>query len=189
MKQVIKQVGPFKLTLQPGRFQVLVRSIVSQQISTSAARSIRQRLEDLVAPGKITPETIKQLSNEQLRSVGLSNQKANYISDLGQRTQSGELRLNQIGRLSDERVIEQLTQVKGIGRWTAQMFLMFCLGRPDVLPDDDLGIRSAIRNLYELDELPDKETCHEIAEPWRPYATVACWYCWRSLELQKNGKP
>ncbi len=184
MKKVIRRVGPFKLQLQRGRFQVLVRSIISQQISTSAAKTIRQRLIDLVAPEKITPQSISQLSDHQFRSVGLSKQKTSYLKDLAERSESGDLRLKQIGRLSDERVIEQLTQVKGIGRWTAQMFLMFCLGRPDVFPDDDLGIRSAIRNLYELSELPDKSTSQEIAEPWRPYATVASWYCWRSLELE-----
>ena len=87
--------------------------------------------------------------------------------------------------VQDEKVIAELTQVKGIGRWTAQMFLMFCLGRPDVLPHDDLGIRSALRNLYGLNDLPDKTTCKAIAQPWRPYTTVTCWYCWRSLELPK----
>ena len=89
-----------------------------------------------------------------------------------------------IGRLSDEQIIERLTEVRGIGRWTAQMFLIFSLGRLDVFPHDDLGIRSAIRNRYALAELPDKATAHAIAEPWRPYATVASWYCWRTLELK-----
>ncbi len=188
LNQVIKQVGPFTLKLQRNRFHVLVRSILSQQISTSAARTIRQRLIDKVAPDPVTSESLSKLTQRQLRSVGLSKQKANYIQNLAAKSQNGELHLNQIGRLSDERVIEKLVQVKGIGRWTAQMFLMFCLGRPNVFPHDDLGIRSAIRNLYELGELPDKETSIKIAKPWEPYATVACWYCWRSLELENNGK-
>ena len=185
LKTVIQKVGPCTLRIQKNRFQVLVRSIISQQISTSAARTIRQRFEELVAPAEITPDAISSLTEKQLRSAGVSQQKASYLIDLSRKIQNNSLRLNQIGRLADEKVIAELTQVKGIGRWTAQMFLMFCLGRPDVLPHDDLGIRSALRNLYGLNDLPDKTTCKAIAQPWRPYTTVACWYCWRSLELPK----
>ncbi len=188
MKQVISDVGPFTLELQRNRFHVLVRSIISQQISTSAARTIRQRLEDLVAPAKVAPESLVKLTAAQLRGAGLSQQKASYLRDLTDKSNAGQLRLNQIGRLSDDQVIEELVQVKGIGRWTAQMFMMFCLGRLDVFPHDDLGIRNALRKMYGLSDLPDKETCHEIAKPWRPYATIASWYCWRSLDRQKNGK-
>ena len=128
-----------------------------------------------------------RFSPEQLRSAGVSPQKARYILDLAAYVQDGNVDLRQMGRFSDERVIEQLTTVKGIGRWTAQMFLIFALGRLDVFPHDDLGVRSAIRNRYELDELPDKETSCAIAESWRPYASVASWYCWRSLDIGKNG--
>ena len=103
--------------------------------------------------------------------------------DLTEKVTSGELKLRRLDRLPDEEIIEQLIVVKGIGRWTAQMFLMFCLGRLDVFPHDDLGIRSAIKRLYELDELPDKTSAIRIATPWRPYASVASWYCWRSLDL------
>jgi DNA-3-methyladenine glycosylase II len=98
----------------------------------------------------------------------------------------GTVDLRQIGRLSDERIVEQLTQVKGIGRWTAQMFLIFSLGRLDVFPHDDLGVRTAIRNRYGLDDLPDKQTAITIAAPWRPYASVASWYCWRTLDLDRK---
>ena len=187
LRNVIQQVGPCQLKLQPGRFHSLVRSIISQQISGHAARSIRQRLEDLVAPMKVSAQTMNSLTVQRLRSVGLSQQKATYIKDLARKVANDELQLNQIGRLSDEKVIEQLTQVNGIGRWTAQMFLMFCLGRPNVLPYDDLGIRSALRKMYDLDDLPNKAICQEIAQPWRPYATIACWYCWRSLDLTKES--
>ena len=183
LQEAIKKVGPFRLQLQGDRFQALVRSIISQQISTSAARTIRERLAERVAPEKISATVIIELTDRQLRSVGLSKQKTSYLKDLSQKTLDNQLRLNRIGRLSDEKVIEKLTQVKGIGRWTAQMFLMFCLGRPDVLPHDDLGIRSALRKLYKLKALPDKAETEQIASAWRPYATIACWYCWRSLDL------
>lgn len=182
LRKAIDRVGPFTLRLQRDRFGTLVRAIISQQISTAAAKTIRERLVALIAPEKISPASLAELDVEQMRTVGVSNQKARYLSDLAGKCLDGSLRLNHLGRLGDEQVIEQLTQVKGIGRWTAEMFLIFSLGRPDVLPCDDLGIRSAIRNLYRLDDLPDKPTCHEIAAPWRPYASVACWYCWRSLE-------
>jgi DNA-3-methyladenine glycosylase II len=182
MREIIDRVGPVKLRLERNRFAMLVRSIISQQISTAAARSIRRRLEELLAPGTITPADIVKLKARQLRSVGLSGQKVSYIQDLAKKVHSGEVSLQQIGRLTDERIIEQLTQVRGIGHWTAQMFLMFSLGRPDVFPHGDLGIRSAIRNEYGLDELPDRQQSMEIAQPWHPHATIASWYLWRSLE-------
>jgi DNA-3-methyladenine glycosylase II len=186
MRDVIRRVGPFTLKLERNRFRMLVRSIVSQQISTKAARSIRQRLEGLVAPRRITAEALAGQPFERLRSAGLSTQKASYIHDLAEKVLTGQVRLSRVGRLPDEDVIAELVQVKGIGRWTAQMFLIFCLGRLDVFPHDDLGIRSALRNLYGLGDLPDKTTSHRIAEPWRPFATIASWYCWRSGDLPKD---
>ena len=183
MKGVIRQVGPCGLRLSRDRFQMLVRSILSQQISGHAARAIRERLEALVAPEPLTPQNLAALSAEQLRAVGISAQKGAYLLSLAQKVRDGELRLQTLGRLADEAVIEQLVQVKGIGVWTAQMFLIFSLGRPDVFPCDDLGVRQAIRKLYGLAELPDKETSTKIALRWRPYASIASWYCWRSLEL------
>ena len=120
-----------------------------------------------------------------MRSVGLSSQKAVYLSDLAARVAAGKIRFKELTRLRDEDVIDQLVQVKGIGVWTAQMFLIFSLGRLDVFPDQDLGIRTAVRNLYRLPGLPDREISHEIARPWRPFASLASWYCWRSLELPK----
>lgn len=189
LQETIKKVGPFRLQLQRDRFQALVRSIISQQISTSAARTIRERLAKRLAPEKISAAAITELTDRQLRSVGLSKQKSSYLRDLSQKVLDNQLCLNQVGRFSDEKVIEKLTQVKGIGRWTAQMFLMFCLGRPDVLPYDDLGIRSALRKLYKLKALPDKAATEKIASAWRPYATIACWYCWRSLDLPNKRGP
>jgi len=184
MRDVIRRAGPFRLKPRRDRFYSLVSSILSQQISGKAAASIRARLEDYVAPEKISAETLSQLKADQLRRIGVSPQKATYLLDLAQRVGSGELKLDRMARMVDEDVIEALVQVKGIGVWTAQMFLIFSLGRMDVFPHDDLGVRAAIRNLYGLDELPDKETSHRIATPWRPYASVASWYCWRSLEFK-----
>jgi len=186
MKRMIDAVGPFTLRLHRDRFGLLVRSIISQQISTSAARSIRARLQELAGPNGLTAANLVRFTGDQLRSAGLSPQKTAYVTDLARRANDGTVNLRQIGRLADVRVIEQLTQVKGIGRWTAQMFLIFSLGRPDVFPHDDLGVRTAIRDQYGLDELPNRETSLSIAEPWRPYASVASWYCWRTLDLARN---
>ena len=186
MKAVIDAVGPFTLRLERDRFCMLVRSIISQQISTSAARSIRRRLQELAGPAGMNARDLAKFTVDQLRSVGLSPQKASYISDLAGKVNDGMVDLRQIGRLSDERIVEQLTQVKGIGHWTAQMFLIFSLGRLNVFPHGDLGVRTAIRNRYGLADLPDKNAAVAIAAPWRPYASVASWYCWRTLDLDRK---
>lgn len=183
LKDVIRRAGPFELKLKRDRFQALVYSIVSQQISGKAAVAIRKKLQDYVGPEGMTPRFISTLQVEDLRTVGLSRQKASYILDLAQRVHEGTLPLERLARLSDEAVVEALIEVKGIGVWTAHMFLIFSLGRLDVMPHGDYGVRSAMQKLYGLDELPNRQTCHRIAEPWRPYASIAAWYCWRSLEL------
>ncbi len=183
MRRLIDAVGPFTLRLDRDRFRMLVRSIISQQISGKAALSIRKRLEALVAPEKISPHNLAALSIAELRSAGVSPQKAGYLHDLAAKVDSGAVRLHRVARMADDEVITELVQVKGIGVWTAQMCLMFSLGRLDVFPHDDLGIRSALKNLYGLADLPDKQTSIKIAEVWRPYATIASWYCWRSHEL------
>lgn len=183
MRRVIQRAGPFRLKPRRDRFYSLVSSILSQQISGKAAASIRARLEEHVAPGRISAETLSRLAPQELRSIGVSPQKSAYLLDLAERVRSGTLKLDRLARLTDDEVIDALVEVKGIGVWTAQMFLIFSLGRMDVFPHDDLGVRAAIRNLYGLEELPDKETSHRIAMPWRPYASVASWYCWRSLEF------
>jgi DNA-3-methyladenine glycosylase II len=180
LAKVILKAGPCQLRPNRDRFGMLIRSIISQQISTAAARTIRERLT--TRAGALEAERLHLLTEEDYRLSGISPQKMRYIRDLVERTASGTLPLNQMGRLTDEEVILRLTEIKGIGRWTAQMFLMFSLGRMDVLPHDDLGIRNAMRKLYGLEEAPTRDQMDEIAAPWRPYATVACWYCWRSLE-------
>lgn len=182
MRGAIRRVGPFRLRLQRDRFACLVRAIIAQQISVAAAKSIRARLLAAAGDEGLSPEALLRLSDEQLQSAGVSPQKRGYLRDLADKVHSGAVPLHCIGRYDDEAVIERLTLVKGIGRWTAEMFLIFSLGRMDVLPVDDLGVRSAIRNLYDLPDLPDKAACLEVARPWRPYASIGSWYCWRSLE-------
>lgn len=184
LRQLISQVGPFQMKRQTNRYQSLLKAIVSQQISTAAARSIWKKIETLAGTTRINAAAIFPLSDEQLRSAGLSPQKLRYVRDLTERVHSRQLKLARLHLLDDEEIVTELTAVKGIGIWTAQMFLMFSLARPDVLPHGDLGIQSAIRNVYGLSELPRREECHRIAEPWRPYATVASWYLWRSLDLR-----
>jgi len=183
---VVRLIGPYTLKPQRNRFGMLVRSIISQQISTAAARTIRQRLEDLLGDAGLAPAAIAALDGDQLRSVGLSKQKAAYISDLAHKVAEGSVPLARMGRWSDEQVIETLTQVKGIGRWTAQMFLIFSLGRQDVFPVDDLGVRVAMARLYNLGDKPSQDDLHDIGRRWSPFATVGSWYCWRYLEHQRK---
>jgi DNA-3-methyladenine glycosylase II len=188
MRELMKKAGPFTLKPRRDRFRTLVGSIISQQISAKAAVSIHSRLKERVAPERISPESLLRLNPDDLRKVGISPQKARYLLDLAGKVAERSLRLDKLSRLTDEKVIEALIQVKGIGVWTAQMFLIFSLGRLDVFPHDDLGVRVALRNLYDLADLPDKHVSHRIATPWRPYASIATWYCWRSLDLERAKK-
>jgi DNA-3-methyladenine glycosylase II len=187
LKDVIRQVGAYELRTDKNRFKMLAFSIISQQLSTKVARTLRDRLVALTEKD-LLPSHVAALSHEQLRGIGLSRNKALFLHDLAAAATDGRIRLERIGRKDDEAVIEELIQVKGIGRWTAQMFLMFSLGRPDVLPVGDLGIRVAMRNLYGLPELPSEKEAEALGAPWRPYATFASWYCWRSLDLGKKEK-
>jgi DNA-3-methyladenine glycosylase II len=186
MRRMIEAIGPFALKPHRNRFRVLVRAIVSQQISTAAARSILARLEAALEPEGLTPEALARLSPQRMRRAGLSPQKQGYLKDLAKRVARGQVELHRFGRMSDEDVIAELIQVKGIGVWTAQMFLIFTLGRPNIFPHADLGVRTAIQRAYRLAELPDKEVALRIAEPWQPYATVGSWYCWRILALPRE---
>ncbi len=187
MREVIRQVGPCKIRLQRGRFEMLARSILFQQISGHAAKAILGRLLERMPNGRLSAPGLAALSEEEFRACGVSRQKAGYMRSLADLSLSGEVSLQRVSRWPDDRIIEELVQVKGIGVWTAQMFLMFSLGRPDVLPWDDLGVRQAMVKLFELDELPKREEAEQLAAPWRPYATVASWYCWRSLEIADPG--
>jgi DNA-3-methyladenine glycosylase II len=171
-------------------FPALVRTITSQQISTKAAATIHGRLVALM-PGGVLPEGLIALRDDQMRQAGLSRQKTAYLRDLAARVLSGELPVHDLHELDDEAVIQAIVKVKGLGRWSAEMFLMFRLRRPDVLPVDDLGIVNAIQRLYGLRKKPKADRIRKIGEIWRPYRTVACWYLWRSLENTPvtDGKP
>jgi DNA-3-methyladenine glycosylase II len=180
LKRLIGAIGPCTLQHNPNRFATLVRSIISQQISTKAAASISARLEQALAPTGIAPEGILALSSEDLRSAGLSANKVRSLCDLAERVRDQTLPLDILHELPDEEVIGHLVPVRGIGRWTAEMFLIFSLGRMDVLPVDDWGLRMALQREYHLPEPPAKARLLELAEPWRPYRSIATWYFWRS---------
>jgi len=166
-------------TMDP--FPALVRTITAQQISTKAAATIHGRLVALMPDG-VVPEAVASLTDDQMRQAGLSRQKTAYLRDLAAKVQNGELPIHSLHEMEDEQVIEAIVKVKGLGRWSAEMFLMFRLHRPDVLPVDDLGIVNAIVRLYGLRKRPKADRIRKIGEVWRPYRTVACWYLWRSLE-------
>jgi|SRR5579871_6346497 len=182
LSSVIERVGPFRIEYREPEFQTLVRSIVYQQLSGKVASVIFNRLLDALPGRKLTPKGILKLKPEQLRAAGLSSQKANYIRDLAEKTAKGALDFSAIASMADEEVITTLTQVKGVGVWTAHMFLIFALRRPNILPTGDLGVRAAIKKAYELDELPHPKHIERIAERWHPYCSVAAWYLWRSLD-------
>jgi DNA-3-methyladenine glycosylase II len=208
LRAVIERVGPCRMEFGPPEFHSLAESIVYQQLNGKAAATIFERFAAL-AGDPPTPASILKLSDEQLRSVGLSKQKSAYLKDLSAKTTSGLLNFARLPEQSDDEVIEHLTQVKGIGVWTAHMFLMFTLKRENVLPTGDYGIRMAIFKYY-LDrqkkkpepkaankkkmsarkarprkiKLPSPEQMEKIAKPWEPYRSVACWYLWRSLDIK-----
>ena len=180
---VIERVGPCSLKRKGGTFGLLADSIISQQISTHAARTIKQRLRNAMPSSRITADGILSLSAEELRAAGISPQKQRYLLDLAQQTVDGVVNFRRLARIDDEKVIEELIEVKGIGRWTAQMFLMFGLGRPDIFAPADLGLQNAIISIYGLRKRPDERRLNSIAEKWAPHRSVASWYLWRSLDI------
>ncbi|MBM3997907.1 MAG: DNA-3-methyladenine glycosylase 2 family protein, partial [Planctomycetes bacterium] len=179
LKPLIRVVGPCTLRHSTDYFATLVRSIISQQISTKAAIAIGNRL--LATVKRFQPKRLLDASDDDLRAAGLSRGKQRSIRDLAEKCRDGTIPLRKIADLSDDDVVVVLTQVHGIGVWTAQMFLIFSLGRLDVLPVGDYGLRAGVRKHYALAELPTKQALHELAEPWQPYRTVGTWYIWRSL--------
>lgn len=183
MKQIIKSVGPFTARTRRDRFLTLVNSIVSQQISGAAAKTILGRLTEAMKDDGITAASILEYHVDQLRELGVSRQKATYMLDLAARVNEGTVDLKAMSRMTNEQVIDELTQVKGIGVWTAQMFMMFSLGRLDVFPDGDLGIQNAIKKHYSVRGEWTPAKMLKLAKPWQPYATIASWYLWRSLEV------
>lgn len=181
LERIIDRVGEYGIQFRQPDFETLVRSIVYQQLSGRVASVIFERLRR-GAGGTITPESILKLRPSRMRTLGLSTQKTAYIRDLARHTRDKIVVFEELPALADADVIERLTQVKGIGVWTAHMFLMFALQRTDILPTGDLGIRSAVRKAYGLAELPKPADIEQLAEKWRPYCSVASWYLWRSLE-------
>ncbi len=181
LKRLIAALGPCTLWHNPDGFGVLARSIVAQQISSRAAIAISGRLEKSLGVKGICPATIRRASDDKLRAAGLSASKTLSLRDLAGRCHKGEIDFDELPNLEDEEIIARLIPVRGIGRWTAEMFLIFCLGRPDVLPVADFGLRAGVQKNYQLAELPGKQDLTRLAEPWRPYRTIGTWFMWRSF--------
>jgi DNA-3-methyladenine glycosylase II len=188
LRQVIARVGPCSLrpATEGPHFGFIARSIVYQQLSTKAATTIHGRVIDACG-GSIGIAPLLELPDQVLRGAGLSRQKVSYLRDLAAKAKSGLIDTEALTDLPDEEVTRQLVQVKGVGVWTAQMFLMFRLCRPDVLPVLDLGVRKGVQRAYRLRKLPDARRVEKIAAPWAPYRTVGSWYMWRVLELKPEA--
>ncbi len=182
---IIKSVGAYEIKLRKDPFQSLVEAIIYQQLAGSAADAIYGRFVKIY--GRFPrPAQLLATPDSKLRACGLSARKIEYLKDLSSQVSDDRLKLALLPKMPDEQVIEQLVQVKGIGRWTAEMFLIFCLGRPDVLPVGDLGLRKAMQQVYSLAELPSPARMREIAQLWKPYSSIATWYMWKSLEKFKG---
>jgi DNA-3-methyladenine glycosylase II len=184
---LIARSGPCRIEGRRDPFVSLAEAIVYQQLSGKAAGTIWKRLERLVPGRRLTPRALLALDASSLRAAGLSRQKAAYLRDLAQRFRDGTLDARRLRRLGDDQVIEALTRVKGIGRWTAEMFLIFCLKRPDVWPVDDLGILKGLQRLHRMKRLPAKHRAQALGERWRPYRTIATWYLWRGVDGGGGG--
>ena len=184
LAKVVARHGPHRFELRTGgsHFDSIARAIVSQQLSVKAASTIHGRFRALYDGAGGTPDVVARIPEKRLREAGLSWQKIGYIKDLARRVTAGELELDRIHEMSDDELVARLTAVKGVGTWTAQMFLMFRLGRPDVLPVLDLGIQKAIQRAYGLRKRPSALRMEKIGRAWAPYRTIACWYLWRSLD-------
>jgi DNA-3-methyladenine glycosylase II len=185
MRGIIERVGPCRISYQEPEFKILARAIVFQQLNGTAAAAIFGRFETLCSrPGTgLQPEGVLRAPLKKLRAAGLSAKKAEYVRDLARKTSNGTVRLDSLADLTDDDVIEALTQVKGVGVWTAHMFMMFALRRPNVLAEGDYGVRAAMKKAYGLAELPKVVEVRRIAEPWHPWCTAACWYLWQSLKV------
>ena len=188
MAEAIVRVGPCTLVPDPNVFETLVDAIISQQISVKAADAIMARLRATIPNAMLTPEALILLNHDALRAAGLSTPKARYVRDLTEHVVSGQLNLLALDQMDDEDVIKQLTEVKGIGRWTAEMILIFSLHRADVLPVDDLGFIEGVREAYGLEKRPTRKEMLERGEAWRPYRTFATWYMWGLRRLSMNNR-
>jgi DNA-3-methyladenine glycosylase II len=203
MSAIIARVGGFRLDRRPATFEAMARAIVFQQLAGAAARTIYQRLQNaceqavggqegersLYGGFGITPESVLALGEEQMRACGLSRQKLSYIRDLAEKTISREVDFPSLAAMSDDDVIAHLTRVKGVGVWSAQMFLIFALGRLDVMPTADLGINMAICKAYGKRKIPKPKQILKLSEKWKPYRSLACWYLWRSVDKPEKAQP
>jgi DNA-3-methyladenine glycosylase II len=183
LRAIIDRVGPCRMEFGEPVFHSLAEAIVYQQLNGKAAVTIFKRFAAL-AGEPLTPGGIAKLTDEQMRSVGLSKQKSSYLRDMAERAIRGELNFTRLSEMTDEEVIKHLTQVKGVGVWTAHMFLMFTLKRPNVLPTGDFGVQMAIKKHYNKRKLPKPLQMEKIAKCWEPYRSIACWYLWRSLDIK-----
>jgi DNA-3-methyladenine glycosylase II len=183
LRAIIERIGPCKMEYGPPEFHSLAEAIIYQQLNGKAAVTIFKRFRDL-AGYPLTPAGIIKLTPEQMRAVGLSKQKSSYLFDMAQRAQRGELDFSRLGDMSDDEVIKHLTQVKGVGVWTAHMFLMFTLRRPNILPVGDFGVQMAIKKHYKKRKLPKPKDMEKIARAWEPYRSIACWYLWKSIDVK-----
>ena len=187
LSALVRRIGPLEREdRRRGRpdeaYGALVRTIVGQQLSTKAARTIYNRLAAIFGDRPPRPEELLAAEEDELRAAGVSRPKIRYLRDLADHVLAGEMDFDSLHALSDEEVAERITAVKGLGRWSADMFLMFHLGRPDVLPVGDLGIRRAVEGAYELSAMPEPDALRALAEPWRPHRTLACFYLWKTLD-------
>jgi DNA-3-methyladenine glycosylase II len=196
MADIIARVGPCRFDQRPATFEAMIRSMVSQQLAVAAARAIYQRLQNACEQAvngqdsersflggfAITPESVLALTEDQMRACGLSRQKLSYIRDLAEKTISREVDFAILPAMSDDDVIAHLTRVRGVGVWSAQMFLIFALHRLDVMPTADLAINKAIRHAYRKRKIPKPKQILKLADKWKPYRSLACWYLWRSVE-------
>jgi len=184
-KKLIAQVGKCRLNASCGMtslFEEMVKAILSQQISPKAARTIYQRLLNLYAPDALTTIAVLETPEDTLRSVGISRPKVGYLKDLAHKIQWELPTLKELNTMEDEAIIRELSRVKGVGRWTVQMLLIFCLQREDVWPTEDLGIAKGIQKLYNLEKRPNRKQIESFGEKWKPYRSIAAWYLWQSLE-------
>jgi len=184
LARIIAEVGALGIQPRRERFQALARAIIFQQLAGAAANAIYGRFVKLFPGVEFpSPEQVLAKTDAELRAVGLSEKKALYIKDLAEHIRDKKLDFHKFHRMTDDEIVEHLTQVKGIGKWTAEMFLMFNLGRPDVMPADDLGVQNAVRRHYRMRQRPNRKRLMKHAERWRPYRTAAAWYLWRSLDI------
>ena len=187
LAEIIARIGPCRMQFGEPTFHTLAESILYQQLNGKAAATIFDRFTAL-AGDPLTPQGILKLTDAEMRGVGLSRQKTSYLRDLSEKTAAGLLEFERMSNMTEEEVIAHLTQVKGVGVWTAHMFLMFTLRRPDIMPVGDYGVQAAIKKHYKKRKWPKPAVLLRIAKPWAPYRSIACWYLWRSLDIKTVEK-